>query len=60
MVVALGVLVCANLLCAIAPGYAFLVVARVLGGLAHGVFWAVTGPYSTRLVSRRTSRARSP
>jgi predicted MFS family arabinose efflux permease len=53
MVVALGVLVCANLLCAIAPGYAFLVVARVLGGLAHGVFWAVTGPYSTRLVSRR-------
>lgn len=53
MVVALGVLVCANPLCAIAPGYAFLVVARVLGGLAHGVFWAVTGPYSTRLVSRR-------
>jgi predicted MFS family arabinose efflux permease len=47
------VLVCANLLCAIAPSYAFLVVARVLGGLAHGVFWAVTGPYSTRLVSRR-------
>jgi MFS transporter, DHA1 family, inner membrane transport protein len=53
MVAALGVLVCANLLYAIAPGYAFLVVARVLGGLAHGVFWAVTGPYSTRLVARR-------
>jgi predicted MFS family arabinose efflux permease len=53
MVAALGVLVCANLLCAIAPSYAFLAVARVLGGLAHGVFWAVTGPYSTRLVSRR-------
>jgi len=53
MVAALGVLVCANLLCAIAPSYAFLAVARVLGGLAHGVFWSVTGPYSTRLVSRR-------
>lgn len=53
MVVALAVLVCANLLCAIAPSYAFLAVARVLGGLAHGVFWSVTGPYSTRLVSRR-------
>lgn len=58
MVAALGVLVCANLLCAIAPSYAFLVVARVLGGLAHGVFWSVTGPYSTRLVStRHLSRA---
>jgi len=53
MVAALGVLVCANLLCAIAPGYAFLAVGRVLGGLAHGVFWSVTGPYSTRLVSQR-------
>ena len=53
MVATLGVLVCANLLCAIAPNYAFLAVARVLGGLAHGVFWSVTGPYSTRLVSRR-------
>ncbi|HEU0207272.1 MAG TPA: MFS transporter [Pseudolysinimonas sp.] len=58
MVAALGVLVCANLLCAIAPSYAFLAVARVLGGLAHGVFWSVTGPYSTRLVSsRHISRA---
>ncbi len=58
MVVALGVLVGANLLCAVAPSYAFLAVARVLGGLAHGVFWSVTGPYSTRLVSsRHLSRA---
>jgi predicted MFS family arabinose efflux permease len=53
MVVALGVLVLANLLCAVAPNYAVLAAARVLGGLAHGVFWSVTGPYSTRLVSRR-------
>ncbi|HEY4153601.1 MAG TPA: MFS transporter [Pseudolysinimonas sp.] len=53
MVAMLGLLVLANLLCAVAPSYWFLAVARVLGGLAHGVFWAVTGPYSTRLVSRR-------
>jgi predicted MFS family arabinose efflux permease len=58
MVVMLGLLVLANLLCAVAPSYAFLAFARVLGGLAHGVFWAVTGPYSTRLVSgRHLSRA---
>lgn len=53
MVVTLGVVVVANLLCAIAPNYAFLAGARVLGGLAHGVFWSVTGPYATRLVERR-------
>jgi predicted MFS family arabinose efflux permease len=53
MVAMLGVIVIANLLCAIAPSYAFLAVARVLGGLAHGVFWSVTGPYAARLVERR-------
>src|SRR5690606_35457473 len=39
-------------LCAIAPSYEFLLGARVLGGLAHGLFWAVTGPYAARLVPR--------
>ncbi|MEP6841936.1 MAG: MFS transporter [Pseudolysinimonas sp.] len=53
MVAMLGVLVIANVLCAVAPSYAFLAVARVLGGLAHGVFWSVTGPYAARLVERR-------
>ncbi|GAB2978993.1 MFS transporter [Frigoribacterium salinisoli] len=37
---------------ALAPSYALLVVARVLGGLAHGVFWAVGGAYAARLVRR--------
>lgn len=53
MVAMLGVIVVANLLCAMAPNYPFLAVVRVLGGLAHGVFWSVPGPYVARLVERR-------
>ncbi len=53
MVVTLGVFVVVNVLCAIAPSYEWLVAARVLGGLAHGLFWSVTGPYASRLVARR-------
>jgi len=53
MVAMLGVIVVANLMCALAPSYAVLAVARVIGGLAHGVFWSVTGPYAARLVERR-------
>ncbi len=52
MVLLLGVFAIANRLAAIAPGYEFLIGARVLGGVAHGLFWAVTGPYAARLVPR--------
>ena len=52
MVLLLGVFALANLLCAVAPSYEFLLGARVLGGLAHGLFWAVTGPYASLLVPR--------
>jgi predicted MFS family arabinose efflux permease len=52
MVVLLLVFAVTNVLAGIAPTYEFLVGARVLGGLAHGLFWAVTGPYASRLVSR--------
>jgi len=52
MVVTLGVFVIVNVLCALAPTYEWLLAARVLGGLAHGLFWAVTGPYASRLVTR--------
>jgi DHA1 family inner membrane transport protein len=52
MVLLLGVFAIANLLCAVAPTYEVLLVARILGGLAHGLFWAVTGPYAARLVPR--------
>lgn len=53
MVAALGVVAAANLLGALAPNYAVLAGSRVLGGLAHGVFWSVTGPYASRIVARR-------
>jgi DHA1 family inner membrane transport protein len=37
---------------AIAPTYGLLVVARVIGGLAHGLFWAVVGGYAAHLVPK--------
>ncbi|WP_239451960.1 MFS transporter [Frondihabitans sp. PAMC 28766] len=37
---------------ALAPTFGLLVVARILGGLAHGVFWAITGAYAAHLVPR--------
>ncbi len=52
MVVLLGIFAVANVLAGIAPSYELLVGARILGGLAHGLFWAVTGPYASRLVPR--------
>ncbi|QNO37910.1 MFS transporter [Protaetiibacter sp. SSC-01] len=52
MVMLLGIFALTNVLCAIAPTYWFLVGARILGGLAHGLFWAVTGPYAALLVPR--------
>jgi predicted MFS family arabinose efflux permease len=52
VLVVLFVFVLANLLAAIAPNYEVLVVARVLGGLAHGLFWSVVGAYSAHLVPK--------
>jgi len=52
MVLLLGIFALTNVLCAIAPSYGFLVGARIVGGLAHGLFWAVTGPYAALLVPR--------
>ena len=58
LIVLLAVFAVANLVVALAPGYAVLVVARVVGGAAHGVFWAVVTPYAARLVPpERLSRA---
>ena len=47
LVIALGALGTA-----VAPTYGWMIVARVLGGLAHGVFWAITGAYAAHLVPR--------
>jgi predicted MFS family arabinose efflux permease len=41
-----------NVLTAIAPTYLFLVVSRVIGGMAHGLFWAVVGAYAAHLVPK--------
>ena len=53
MVILLLVFAVANVLAGLSQTYEFLVFARVLGGLAHGLFWAVTGPYASRLVTRK-------
>ncbi|CAN5307400.1 MFS transporter [soil metagenome] len=52
MVVLLSVFAVANVAAAFAPTFELLAAARVLGGAAHGLFWAVTGPYASRLVPR--------
>ncbi len=41
-----------SLLGGFAPSFEVLVVARVLGGMAHGVFWGVVGAYSAHLVPK--------
>lgn len=39
-------------LTAIAPSYELVVASRILGGLAHGTFWAIGGAYAAHLVPR--------
>jgi predicted MFS family arabinose efflux permease len=46
------VLAVSTVLTSIAPNYGVLVAARILGGLAHGVFWSVVGAYSAYLVPK--------
>jgi predicted MFS family arabinose efflux permease len=52
VVIVLIVIALAALLAALAPTYGLLVVARILGGLAHGLFWAVVGAYAAHLVPK--------
>ena len=42
----------ANGLASVAPSYEILVTARVIGGLAHGLFWAVVSAYGAYLVPK--------
>ncbi|KQQ21992.1 hypothetical protein ASF48_01785 [Rathayibacter sp. Leaf299] len=51
VLVALGTIAVANVLAALAPTFELLVGARILGGLAHGLFWAVVAAYSAHLVA---------
>jgi predicted MFS family arabinose efflux permease len=43
----------ANVAAGLAPTYELLAAARVLGGLAHGLFWAVMGAYAAHLVPKK-------
>lgn len=52
VVVVLMVIALANILSAAAPSYEILVGARILGGLAHGLFWAVVAAYAAHLVPK--------
>lgn len=52
VIAVLLVFVSSNVLSAIAPSYEVLVASRVLGGLAHGLFWSVVGAYSAHLVPK--------
>ena len=53
VVVVLLVIAFANTLAGWAPSYEILVGARVLGGLAHGLFWAVVAAYAAHLVPKQ-------
>ncbi|WP_223691691.1 MFS transporter [Leifsonia poae] len=48
----LVVLAVSTLLTALAPSYGFVVVSRVLGGIAHGMFWSIVGAYAGHLVPK--------
>ena len=52
VVVVLLVIALAHVLAGLAPSYEILVGARILGGLAHGLFWAVVAAYSAHLVPK--------
>jgi predicted MFS family arabinose efflux permease len=42
----------ASVAAAVAPSFEFLVGARIVSGMAHGVFWGVVGAYSAHLVPK--------
>ncbi|HWR86131.1 MAG TPA: MFS transporter [Rhodoglobus sp.] len=50
LVITLAVFAVTNVLAAIAPTYEALLASRIVGGLAHGLFWSVAGPYTAWLV----------
>lgn len=52
LVVVLTVFSLSNLLTALSPSYEMVVASRVLGGLSHGLFWAIVSAYTAHLVPR--------
>jgi predicted MFS family arabinose efflux permease len=53
LVVVLFIVATANTLAALAPTFELLAGARILGGLAHGLFWAIVAAYSAHLVPKQ-------
>lgn len=51
VVLALAGIGAATVLAAAAPTFEILILARVLGGLAHGLFWSVAAAYAAHLVA---------
>src|SRR5690554_6881181 len=52
VIIVLLVLVVSTVLIAFSPNYVVLVISRVVGGVAHGIFWTVIGAYSAYLVPK--------
>ncbi len=52
IVIVLVAFAVSNFIGAIAPSYEVVLASRVLGGLAHGLFWAVVGAYPGHLVQK--------
>ena len=53
VIAVLLVYVIGNVMAALAPTYAVLLIARIVSGLAHGLFWSVVGAYSGHLVPKQ-------
>jgi predicted MFS family arabinose efflux permease len=51
LTVVLVVLAASTALSAVVPEYWMLIAVRVVGGVAHGVFWAIVGAYPARIVA---------
>lgn len=52
VIIVLLILVVSTVLTAFSPNYTVLVISRVIGGVAHGIFWTVIGAYSAYLVPK--------
>ena len=58
VITALLVMAVSNIMAAVAPSFAVIVGARILGGLSHGLFFALANAYAAYLVPReRLGRA---
>jgi predicted MFS family arabinose efflux permease len=53
VITVLLIFIVANIFAALAPTYEWLAAARILGGLAHGLFWSVVGGYTGYLVPKK-------